>query len=58
MICPCSVTEFAEKFADELYLDLDWRCEGVDEIGIHRRTDKIAIKVDYKHSQSAENEPL
>jgi len=40
-----SVREFTEMAFAAIGVDLDWRGEGVDEVGICRRTGKILVKV-------------
>ena len=53
-----SVREFVEKSADYFGMDIEWRGEGLDEIGIDRNTGRVVIKVDDKYFRPAEVESL
>jgi GDPmannose 4,6-dehydratase len=53
-----SVREFVEKSADYFGMDIEWRGEGLDEIGIDKNTGRVVIKVDDKYFRPAEVESL
>ena len=53
-----SVREFVQKSADYFGMDIEWRGEGLDEIGIDRNTGRVVIKVDDKYFRPAEVESL
>ena len=53
-----SVREFVEKSADYFGMDIEWRGEGLDEIGVDRNTGRVVIKVDDKYFRPAEVESL
>ena len=53
-----SVREFVEKSADYFGMDIEWRGEGLDEIGVDRSTGRVVIKVDDKYFRPAEVESL
>jgi GDPmannose 4,6-dehydratase len=49
-----TVREFVEETAKRLKLDLVWRGLGMDEQGIDRKTGKVIIEIDPRHSRPAE----
>lgn len=49
-----SVREFIELAAKELDIEIEWKGQGVDEIGIDKKTGKEIIKVDPKYFRPAE----
>src|SRR3989344_2704798 len=49
-----SVREFIEAACEELGIDLGWEGEGVDEIGIDRKTCKPIIKINPKYFRPTE----
>ena len=53
-----SVREFIEKAAGELDMHIEWRGEGVEEVGVDQATGKEIIKVDPKYFRPTEVETL
>ncbi|MCF6276319.1 MAG: GDP-mannose 4,6-dehydratase [Candidatus Magasanikbacteria bacterium] len=49
-----SVREFAEKTAQLLNMEIEWRGEGLQEIGIDKKTGKTIIEIDEKYFRPAE----
>jgi GDPmannose 4,6-dehydratase len=50
----CTIRFFVELVAKSLELDLVWRGEGVDEVGVDRRTNKVWIKISPQFYRPAE----
>ena len=53
-----SVREFVEKSAPYFGFDIEWYGEGVDEIGIDKKTKKTIVAVNQKYFRPAEVETL
>jgi GDPmannose 4,6-dehydratase len=53
-----SVKQFVEKCAPYFGMDIEWQGEGLNEVGINKRTGKIVVKVDPKYFRPAEVETL
>jgi GDPmannose 4,6-dehydratase len=49
-----TVREFIEVASEKLGIDLEWRGEGVDEIGVDLNTGKTIIKIDPSYFRPAE----
>ncbi len=49
-----SVREFVELAYAELGIDIEWRGEGLEEVGIDRRTDKVIVQIDPRYFRPAE----
>ena len=49
-----SVREFVEESCKLLNIDLEWKNQGVDEIGINKNTGKEIIKIDPKYFRKTE----
>lgn len=49
-----SVREFVELAAKEIGYELDWKGNGLDEIGVDSKTGKVIVKVDEKYFRPAE----
>jgi len=53
-----SIRQFVERAAPYFGMDIIWKGEGLDEIGIDTKTNKTVIKVDKKYFRPAEVENL
>jgi GDPmannose 4,6-dehydratase len=53
-----SVREFVEQAAPYFGMNIEWRGEGLDEVGYDTNTDKIVIRVSPKYFRPAEVETL
>ena len=53
-----SVRQFIEFGAAELGMDMEWKGEGVDEVGIDRNTGKQIVSVDPRYFRPTEVETL
>ncbi len=53
-----SVRQFIEAASGELGMDIEWKGEGVDEVGIDRNTGKQIIAVDSRYFRPTEVEAL
>lgn len=53
-----SVREFIEIAAEQLDMGIDWRGEGVDEVGINRATGETIVGVDPRYFRPTEVETL
>ncbi len=53
-----SVREFTELAFKEVGVELEWRGEGVDEVGLDTKTGKTIVKVDPKYFRPTEVEQL
>jgi GDPmannose 4,6-dehydratase len=53
-----SVREFVELAFKEIGIEVEWRGDGVDEIGIKRGTDEILVKVNPKYYRDIDIECL
>ena len=53
-----SIREFVEACCKELDIEIEWKGEGIDEIGIDKKTGKTIISVDPKYFRPAEVEIL
>lgn len=53
-----SVRDFVDAASTELGLNLDWRGNGVDEVGILTGTDKTVVRVDPRYFRPTEVETL
>jgi GDPmannose 4,6-dehydratase len=49
-----SVREFIEAACEELAIKLEWRGEGVDEVGIDTKTGKVIIKINPQYFRPTE----
>jgi GDPmannose 4,6-dehydratase len=49
-----SVREFVGACCEEIGIELKWRGEGVDEVGIDRKSDRVIIKVNSKYFRPTE----
>ena len=53
-----SVREFIEIAAKEVDIEIEWKGEGVDEVGINTKTNTIIIRIDEKYFRPTEVETL
>ncbi len=53
-----SVKEFAERAFAEVGVELAWRGQGVDEVGVDRESGRVLIEVDRKYFRPAEVDAL
>jgi GDPmannose 4,6-dehydratase len=53
-----SVREFVEETCAQLNMEIDWQGEGLNEIGIDKRTGKTIVRVDPKYFRPAEVDEL
>jgi len=53
-----SVREFAERAFAEVGIELAWRGEGVDEVGIDRNSGRVLVEVDREYFRPAEVDAL
>ena len=53
-----SIRQFVERAAPYFGMDIIWKGEGLDEIGVDTKTNKTVIKVDKKYFRPAEVENL
>lgn len=53
-----SVREFVEKAAQHFGMNIEWRGEGLDEVGVDANTNKIVIRINPKFFRPAEVETL
>jgi GDPmannose 4,6-dehydratase len=53
-----SIREFVEACCKELDMEIEWKGEGIDEIGVDKKTGKTIITVDPKYFRPAEVEVL
>jgi GDPmannose 4,6-dehydratase len=53
-----SVREFIELAASNLDMDIEWRNDGIDEVGIDRKTDKQVVAVDPSYFRPTEVDAL
>jgi GDPmannose 4,6-dehydratase len=53
-----SVREFIEKAFAMKDLEIEWKGEGVDEVGIDKKTGRVLVKIDPKYFRPAEVEQL
>jgi GDPmannose 4,6-dehydratase len=53
-----SVRQFVEKAAPYFNMDIVWEGEGLNEVGINKKTGNIVIRVDPKYFRPAEVETL
>ena len=53
-----SVREFVEVAGEELGMSIDWNGEGVDEVGIDRKTGKVVVSIDRDYYRPSEVETL
>jgi GDPmannose 4,6-dehydratase len=53
-----SITEFVEKAAEVIGIDLVWEGKGLDKVGINKDTNKVIIKINPKYFRPAEVDVL
>jgi GDPmannose 4,6-dehydratase len=53
-----SVREFIEKAFAMKDFEIEWKGEGVDEVGIDKKTGRVLVKIDPKYFRPAEVEQL
>jgi len=53
-----SVRDFCEMAFREIGVDIEWKGEGVDEVGIDSKTNKVLIKIDEKYFRPTEVDEL
>ncbi len=53
-----SVREFIEIAAKEVDIEIEWKGEGVDEVGINTKTNTIIIRIDERYFRPTEVETL
>jgi GDPmannose 4,6-dehydratase len=53
-----TIREFVEACCKELDIDIEWRGEGINEVGVDKETNKTIIEVDSKYFRPAEVEVL
>ncbi len=53
-----SVREFTEKVATHLGMRLEWRGEGIEEVGVDRRSGHTVVRIDSRYFRPAEVETL
>ncbi len=53
-----SVREFVDVAATELGMSIDWQGEGLDEVGIERKSGKTIVRVDARYFRPTEVETL
>ena len=53
-----SVRQFIEAASDELGMDIEWKGDGIDEVGIDRNTGKQIVAVDSRYFRPTEVETL
>ncbi|RUM43437.1 MAG: GDP-mannose 4,6-dehydratase [Desulfocapsa sp.] len=53
-----SVREFVETAAAELGMEMEWQGEGLDEVGIEKKSGKVIVRVDSRYFRPTEVETL
>ena len=53
-----SVREFIESAASELGFDIEWRGQGIDEVGVDRKTGREVVAIDPRYFRPTEVETL
>jgi len=53
-----SVREFIETAAKEVDIEIKWKGEGIDEVGIDTKTDNIIVRIDKRYFRPTEVETL
>ncbi len=53
-----SVKDFINIVAKKLNIKIDWRGEGLNEVGINKDNNKVIIKIDKKYFRPAETDSL
>jgi len=53
-----SVREFIEVAAKEVDIEIKWKGEGIDEVGIDTKTDNIIVRIDKRYFRPTEVETL
>lgn len=53
-----SVRQFVEACAPYFDIDIQWEGEGIDEIGIDRKTGKVVVRIDERYYRPSEVETL
>jgi GDPmannose 4,6-dehydratase len=53
-----SVRDFIEIAAKEISIEIKWRGEGIDEVGIDTKTDNIIVRIDKRYFRPTEVETL